>query len=63
MNMKDRNSGILRDRIASGEAEPISDFEKKLANQIISKYEAKYGLKKTDQDKKREEGRVVRRSA
>ncbi|MCW4466526.1 hypothetical protein OK351_13590 [Glutamicibacter sp. MNS18] len=41
--MKTRKAGILSERIASGKAEPISDFEKQLATQIIRKYEKKYG--------------------
>lgn len=44
--MKTQKSSILDKRIEAGDAEPISDFEKQLAQRIVRKYEQKYGTKK-----------------
>lgn len=46
MAMKSKKSSILDKRIDAGDAEPISVFEKQLAQRIMRKYEAKYGAEK-----------------
>lgn len=61
MMVKAREQTILGQRIASGQAEPISDFEKELAQKIMRKYEAQYGVKKTGENRETRKNRGAAR--
>ena len=63
MTMRSSEIGFLSQRIQSGKAEPVSDFEKELAERIMRKYEDKYGQKKTAGLVDRERRQVLRRAS
>lgn len=63
MTVRSSEIGFLSQRIQSGQAEPISDFEKELAEKIMRKYEDKYGQKKTAGFVDRERRQVLHRAS